>query len=150
MFDKPALALTGPAYACVQILADAISRAGAVEPDAIRDAIAATDLDYIEAFTPAPDTDMTLAEARKAWPDKVLWLNYPSSLHLKSDARVEQVERMLADHGLRYRRQYDRDQFDEDMPLGHVLEQSPGAGSLMKRGAAVEGHHPPQRLPHCR
>jgi len=28
-------------------------------------------LDYIEAFTPAPDTDMTLAAARKAWPDKV-------------------------------------------------------------------------------
>lgn len=49
-----------------------------------------------------------------------------------------EVERLLTDHGLRYRRQYDRDQFDEEMPLGHVLEQSPGAGSLMKRGAAVE------------
>jgi len=49
-----------------------------------------------------------------------------------------EVERLLADHGLRYRRQYELDQFDEDMPLGHVLEQSPGAGSLMKRGAAVE------------
>jgi hypothetical protein len=54
-------------------------------------AIARTDLDYIEAFTPAPDTDMTLGEARAAWPDKALWLNYPSSLHLKSDARVEQA-----------------------------------------------------------
>lgn len=50
--------------------------------------IAQTDLDYIEAFTPAPDTDMTLAQARKAWPDKVLWLNFPSSLHLKSDAEI--------------------------------------------------------------
>jgi len=54
-------------------------------------AIAETDLDYIEAFTPAPDTDMTLGEARKAWPDKVLWLNYPSSLHLKPDAEIEQA-----------------------------------------------------------
>ena len=54
-------------------------------------AIAGTDLDYIEAFTPAPDTDMTLAEARAAWPDKVLWLNYPSSLHLKADAEVEKA-----------------------------------------------------------
>jgi hypothetical protein len=54
-------------------------------------AIAQTELDYIEAFTPAPDTDMTLGEARMAWPDKVLWLNYPSSLHLKSDTRVEQA-----------------------------------------------------------
>ena len=54
-------------------------------------AIAQTDLDYIEAFTPAPDTDMTLGEAREAWPDKVLWLNFPSSLHLAADAQVEQA-----------------------------------------------------------
>ena len=47
MFDAPAVALTGPAYACVQILADAISRAGVVESDAIRDAIAATDMDTV-------------------------------------------------------------------------------------------------------
>jgi hypothetical protein len=54
-------------------------------------AIAQTDLDYIEAFTPAPDTDMTLGAARAAWPDKVLWLNYPSSLHLRSDTQLEQA-----------------------------------------------------------
>ena len=55
----------------------------------IAEAIARTALDYIEAFTPAPDTDMTLAEARAAWPDKVLWLNFPSSVHLRPDAEVE-------------------------------------------------------------
>ena len=54
-------------------------------------AIARTDLDYIEAFTPAPDTDMTLGEARRAWADKVVWLNFPSSVHLKTDAEVEQA-----------------------------------------------------------
>ena len=54
-------------------------------------AIAGTDLDYIEAFTPYPDTDMTLAEARKAWPDKTHWLNFPSSLHLNTDEQVEQA-----------------------------------------------------------
>ena len=54
-------------------------------------AIAGTALDYIEAFTPAPDTDMTLGEARAAWPQKVLWLNYPSSVHLRPDAEVEQT-----------------------------------------------------------
>lgn len=60
------------------------------------DDIAKTDLDYIEAFTPAPDTDMTLAEARTAWPDKVLWLNFPSSLHLKPDHEVRaQTREML-------------------------------------------------------
>lgn len=57
----------------------------------IASAIASTPLDYIEAFTPAPDTDMTLAEARAAWPGKVLWINFPSSLHLRPDAEVEQA-----------------------------------------------------------
>lgn len=52
-------------------------------------AIGEADLDYIEAFTPSPDTDMTLAEARKAWPDKVLWINFPSSAHLWPDAEIE-------------------------------------------------------------
>ncbi len=54
----------------------------------LSEAIANTELDYIEAFTPAPDTDMTLAAARKAWPDKVLWLNFPSSLHLGTESDI--------------------------------------------------------------
>jgi branched-chain amino acid transport system substrate-binding protein len=43
-YNKPAQATTGPAYAAVQILADAIGRAGSVDRDKIRDAIAATDM----------------------------------------------------------------------------------------------------------
>ena len=58
---------------------------------ALKEAIAETALDYIEAFTPAPDTDMTLREARQAWPDKVLWLNFPSSLHLRPDAEITEA-----------------------------------------------------------
>ncbi|OQA00523.1 MAG: Uroporphyrinogen decarboxylase (URO-D) [Planctomycetes bacterium ADurb.Bin401] len=58
-------------------------------------AISKTDLDYIEAFTPAPDTDMTLAEARKAWPEKVLWINFPSSVHLESLETIERTTRDL-------------------------------------------------------
>jgi branched-chain amino acid transport system substrate-binding protein len=46
-YDKPAAALTGPAYSCVQILADAITRAASLDRDAIRDAIAATNLDTL-------------------------------------------------------------------------------------------------------
>lgn len=60
-------------------------------------AIAGTGLDYIEAFTPAPDTDMTLAEARAAWPGKVLWINFPSSVHLRPDAEVEATTLDLLD-----------------------------------------------------
>ena len=38
----------------------------------------------------APDTDMTLGEARRAWPDKVIWMNYSSSVHLRPDQEVRQ------------------------------------------------------------
>jgi branched-chain amino acid transport system substrate-binding protein len=41
---RPADPITGPAYACVQILAAALTKAGAAEPEKIRNAIAATDL----------------------------------------------------------------------------------------------------------
>lgn len=48
----------------------------------IADLVAGSAIDVIDAFTPAPDTDMSVAEARRAWPDKVLWVNFPSSQHL--------------------------------------------------------------------
>ncbi|MDD2711088.1 MAG: hypothetical protein PHV34_24175 [Verrucomicrobiae bacterium] len=60
-------------------------------------AIARSGLDYIEAFTPAPDTDMTLADARAAWPNQVIWLNFPSSIHLRSDEEVEAATVRLLD-----------------------------------------------------
>ena len=40
---RPADPITGPAYACVQILAAAVARAGGVDRERVRDAIAATD-----------------------------------------------------------------------------------------------------------
>jgi branched-chain amino acid transport system substrate-binding protein len=41
---RPADPITGPAYACVQILAAALTKAGAVERDKLRDALTATEL----------------------------------------------------------------------------------------------------------
>ena len=71
----------------------------------LSEAIAATDLDFIEAFTPAPDTDMSLGEARAAWPDKALWINFPSSVHLRPGADVEQamvdmLDEVPSSHGI--------------------------------------------------
>ncbi|RKX32175.1 MAG: hypothetical protein DRP71_12415 [Verrucomicrobia bacterium] len=60
-------------------------------------AIGSTGLDYIEAFTPSPDTDMTVSEARVAWPDKVLWINFPSSQHLLEDEAIEEIAAGLAE-----------------------------------------------------
>src|SRR5712692_10292326 len=41
---RPADPITGPAYACVQILAGALGRAGSLDRDKVRDATAATDM----------------------------------------------------------------------------------------------------------
>ena len=48
------------------------------------------------------------------------------------------IEASLIDHGLSLRRLWASDRFDEQIPSGHVLHQSPGPASLVKRGAAVE------------
>lgn len=57
--------------------------------------VARCGLDYIEAYTPAPDTDLTLAEALRVWPKKVLWINFPSSVHLCSIAEIKRTTREL-------------------------------------------------------
>ncbi len=59
------------------------------------DEIAAAPLDWIEAFTPAPDTDMTLAQARQAWPGKTLYINFPSSVHLAGADEIAATTRQL-------------------------------------------------------
>ena len=45
-------------------------------------------MDVIEAFTPVPTCDMTVAQARAAWPDKVLWINFPSSVLLEPTEEI--------------------------------------------------------------
>jgi len=58
-------------------------------------AVADSALDYVEAFTPAPNSDMTVAAALAAWPGKVLWINFPSSLHLASIETIEATTRQM-------------------------------------------------------
>jgi len=43
-FDRPADVMVGPAYACVQVLANAIEKAGTLDRVKVRDAIAATNM----------------------------------------------------------------------------------------------------------
>ena len=42
---------------------------------AVKDLVASSPIDLIESLTPPPEGDMTLAEARAAWPDKLFWAN---------------------------------------------------------------------------
>ena len=59
------------------------------------DEVGASELDWIEAFTPAPDTDMSLAEVRAAWPGKVQFINFPSSVHLQPATTIAATTRQL-------------------------------------------------------
>jgi len=66
---------------------------------AYKDIIANLPIDIIEAFTPYPDTDMTMKEARQAWPDKIIWINFPSSQHLQPKEKIMQITEQIIDDG---------------------------------------------------
>jgi len=59
--------------------------------------IANSALDVVEAFTPAPDTDMTIAAGREAFKDKVLWVNFPSSVHLAEPDMIRATTNEILD-----------------------------------------------------
>jgi len=46
------------------------------------EAIGRTEIDVVEAFTPPPMGDLGVAEAKAAWPDKVIWANFPGSVFM--------------------------------------------------------------------
>lgn len=59
----------------------------------IMSAIAETDLDYIEAYDAGISPPIKVA--REAWPDKVIWTNWPSSWHLLPEPEVKQRTHQL-------------------------------------------------------
>ncbi len=85
----------------------------------ILDTVRDSGLDFVEAFTPPPDCNVSVAEARAAWPGKRLWLNFPSSVHLRDSAAIRAATReLLAQAG-------DRRGFllgvTEDVPVEHLV-----------------------------
>lgn len=50
--------------------------------------LARTALPVIEAFTPPPGGDLSVAEAKAAWPDKVVWVNFPGVLFLHPQEEI--------------------------------------------------------------
>jgi hypothetical protein len=68
----------------------------AIAPD-----IAALDVD-IDSLTPPPEGDMTVAEARTAWPEKFLWLHPPLGWYRESrTALLERIRQLVRDAGPR-------------------------------------------------
>ena len=58
-------------------------------------AIAETSFDIVEALTPPPTGDVTVKEARECWPNKALWLNFTSPVHLAPDKAIAAHTRQL-------------------------------------------------------
>jgi hypothetical protein len=57
----------------------------------ILDVVRNSKLDFVEAFTPPPDCNVSVAEARAAWPGKRLWINFPSSVHIESEDTIREA-----------------------------------------------------------
>ena len=56
----------------------------------LKEAIGNCNLDFIEAFTPPPDGDLSIREARECWGKKVISLNFTSSVHLRPPAKIKE------------------------------------------------------------
>ena len=55
----------------------------------LKEVIAESEIDFIEAFTPYPMFDLSVAEAHKTWKDKVLWINYTSCVHMAGTEAIK-------------------------------------------------------------
>jgi hypothetical protein len=62
--------------------------------------VAGTALDFVESFTPPPDCDLPLGDARRAWPEKTIMVHLPSSLHLQGPAAIRAHARCLLEEGV--------------------------------------------------
>ncbi len=80
------------------------------------DLIADSQVGGLDSFTPTPDCDTTVAQAIDMWPEKRLWVNFPSSVHLRPVDEVRATaESILADGAHTGRLQM---QISEDVPPG--------------------------------
>jgi hypothetical protein len=76
--------------------------------------IAGSQVGGLDSFTPRPDCDTTVAEAVGLWPDKRLWVHFPSSMQLHTPDEVRATaEAILAAGGHTGRMQL---QISEDVP----------------------------------
>ncbi len=57
--------------------------------------IGTAEFDIVEAITPPPMGDVSVREARQAWPGKALWINFTSSMHIEPPHVIEAHTRQL-------------------------------------------------------
>ncbi len=61
----------------------------------LKDAIAESEIDVVEAFTPPPDCALSVREAKKCWLDKILWINFPSSVHMAKKKVIHETTKEI-------------------------------------------------------
>jgi hypothetical protein len=59
--------------------------------------IAAAKFDIVEAMTPPPMGDISVREGRALWPDKALWINFTSPVHIEPPDMIEAHTRLLVE-----------------------------------------------------
>lgn len=59
---------------------------GSIYP--LRHLIAESPIDIVEAFTPPPMGDFSVGDAKKLWPEKVIWINFPGNIFLDDRTAV--------------------------------------------------------------
>lgn len=81
-----------PIYNRICDIADAKGRPVVVHMDGdlkpLWQAIAETRIRGLDSFSPPPDNDTSAGVASRLWPDKVLMLNFPSSVHIKPPEEI--------------------------------------------------------------
>jgi hypothetical protein len=92
--------------------------------DSLKANIAATKFDIVEAMTPLPTGDFCFREARVSWPNKALWINFTSLIHIESPKAVAAHTRQLLPE-VRTTRGFGIS-VPEDAPV-EILERSLGA-----------------------
>ncbi|HEX9014857.1 MAG TPA: hypothetical protein VF960_02515 [Chloroflexota bacterium] len=84
-----------PEYAKVGALLHAHDKKLAVHMDGrlacLKELIAKTPIDIIEAFHPIPMGDLALDEALAAWPDKTIWLGFPGGIYELGPGAVREL-----------------------------------------------------------
>lgn len=70
----------------------------------------------LDSFTPTPDNDTSVAEAISMWQDKVLFINFPSSVHLEEPDVIYKEAKKILEEGAYTGRIWI--QISENVPLG--------------------------------
>lgn len=64
----------------------------------LKEAIRDSRLDFIEAYNPPPDGDLSVREARECWGPKSIVINFTSSIHWRPQPEIEAHTRELLEH----------------------------------------------------